>query len=380
MNFDQTINRHGIYSQKWDLQGGDYIPMWVADMDFPIPPAIKKALEERIKRESFGFTWIYDEVYQAIIDYYKNRYNAVVEKEWIVWVPSLMPGVNLACRMAGGHIMINTPMYPHIRALPKEAHTTVVETPLHEENLYYTMDFEAMERDITPEVKSFVLCNPHNPVGRVFTRDELEELTAFCRKHDLLVVSDEIHSDLVLEGEHIPYFLLSGEAAQHSVTLASASKTYNLPSVPYAYAIIPNKELREKYVDTCIGLFAPPPTFPMLVIETAYTKCEDWRLELIDYLRANRDYMEERIAKIPGLAVTHNEGSYLAWVDCRETGLEDPWTFFREKAGVNFNNGVDFAAPGFVRLNFGCPRSQLKDALDHMEAALAEDSVSCKAK
>lgn len=370
MDFNRRIDRRNICSEKWDLQGGDYLPMWVADMDFPIPRAITEALENRLKRESFGFSYVDDGVYQAIMDYYRKQFGIVVEKEWIVWVPSVMPGANLACRMAGGHLMINTPMYPHIRRLCREARTEALEVPLKLRKGVYTMDFDAMEQAMTPEVRVFVLSNPHNPVGRVFLREELEELDRFCRRHDLLVISDEIHSDLVLEGSHIPYFSLGKEAGEHSVTLSSASKTYNIPAIPYAYAVIPNPALRQRYLDECYGLFSPVPILAAEAIKTAYSQCEDWRRELLAYLRANRDYMEERIAAIPQLDVNHNEATYLAWVDCRKLEVEDPYVFFRERAGVNMNDGKDFGAAGFVRLNFGCPRAQLKEALDRMEDAI----------
>ncbi|MCD8077601.1 MAG: aminotransferase class I/II-fold pyridoxal phosphate-dependent enzyme [Lachnospiraceae bacterium] len=234
------------------------------------------------------------------------------------------------------------------------------------------MDFEAMEAACDENVKSFVLSNPHNPSGRVFSREELTELQDFCSRHDLLMISDEIHCDLVFEGKHVPWFSVNEEAREHSVTLTSASKTYNIPAIPYAFAIIPNAELRQKYLDICYGLFSPVGVLGIEALRAAYGQCGEWHRELIAYLRANRDYMEERIRSIPGISVNHNEATYLAFADCRELGLEDPWTFFREKAGVNFNDGRDFDAPGYVRINFACPRSQLKEALDRVETAVRE--------
>ena len=269
--------------------------------------------------------------------------------------------------------MINIPMYPHIRRLPLEAHTGVREVPLKEKDGYYEMDFEAMEKACDEKVKVFVMSNPQNPVGRVFTRSELERLQDFCSRHDLLMVSDEIHCDLLFEGEHIPYFTLNEEAKNHSVTLTSGSKTYNIPAIPCAFAIIPNPELRKKYEDICYGLFSPVSVMGIEALRAGYDKCKQWKADLLEYLRENRDYMEKRIEKMEGVTVVHNQATYLAWMDCRGLGLEDPWKFFREEAGVNFNNGVDFAAPGFLRINFGCPRSQLKEALDRMEAAIEKN-------
>lgn len=371
-NFDEILDRRGINAQKWDDQGGEYIPMWVADMDFRIPQPITDALKARLERESFGFSFIDDEMYEVILRHYRENFHCEIEKEWIVWVPSVMPGANLACRMTEGDIMFNTPMYPHIRRLPLEAHTGVREVPLKETDSFYEMDFEAMEKACDEKVKVFVMSNPHNPVGRVFTRTELEQLQDFCRRHGLLMVSDEIHCDMLFEGEHIPYFALNEEAKQNSITLTSGSKTYNIPAIPYAFAIIPNPELRRRYQDICYGLFAPVSMLGIEALKAGYGKCEEWRKELLAYLEANRDYMEARIRAIDGLSVVHNQATYLAWMDCRGIGVEDPYQFFREKAGVNFNDGRDFAAPGFVRVNFGCPRSQLKEALDRVEAAVRE--------
>ena len=370
VNFDEIVDRRGISAQKWDDQGGEYIPMWVADMDFRIPGPITEALKARIDKGTFGFSYIDDEMYRVISRHYREQYHCEVERDWIVFVPSVMPGANLACRMTGGDIMLNTPMYPHIRRLPQEAHTGVREVPLKETNGFYEMDFEAMEEACDENVTVFVMSNPHNPVGRVFTREELEQLEEFCRRHHLLMVSDEIHCDLVFEGEHIPYFSLSEEAKQNSITLTSGSKTYKIPAIPYAIAIIPNPELRKRYQDICYGLFSPVSVLGVEALKAGYGRCEEWRRELIDYLRANRDYMEERIAAIDGLSVVHNQATYLAWIDCRKLGVESPQKFFLKEAGVNFNDGADFAEPEFVRINFGCPRSQLKEALDRVEAAV----------
>lgn len=372
-NFDEIVERKNTVCEKWDYQGGDYIPMWVADMDFKSPPAILEALHKRVEHGVFGYTenkWCLTD---TIISYYKKKCNVDISPEWIVWVSSLMVGVNIACRMAKGNILYNVPMYSHIRKLTKEVHELALEVPLHKEekdgNLYFTMDFNAMEEQITDQVKSFVLCNPHNPVGRVYTKPELLEVSRFCREHDLVLISDEIHSDLILEGEHIPAFLIDDWARENSITLTSAAKTYNIASLPTAFAIIPNPELRKRYLDAAAGLIPTSNPLTIAAFQAAYTECDDWKEELLSYLRANRDYMEDWAKKMQ-IPITHLEGTYLSWMDVHKYGEQDLWKLLRKQAGVNYGNGVDFGEPGFLRINLACPKSQLIEALKRTEAVL----------
>ena len=267
--------------------------------------------------------------------------------------------------------MVATPMYPHInQKLPQEAGKPVIRVPLKQENGLYTFDFEAMEKAVTQDVTTFVLCNPHNPVGRVFTGKELEELFAFAARHDIVVVADEIHSDLILEGEHIPAITLNEAARQRVILHHSASKTYNIPGLPVAFAIIPNEKLRHKYEEVAATMHAPFDTLSFVALEAAFTKGEEWRQELLEYLKENKKWLDERISRIPGLSICHSEGTYLGWIDARETGLSDPAGFFMKEAGVKFNDGESFSAPGFIRVNFACPRAYLEEAFDKVEKAL----------
>ena len=375
-DFETCPPRKGTGCGKWDNQGGDYIPMWVADMDLPAPQKVVDAVTRRAQHPVYGYPILGDKYYDCVISYYKRLYGFDLPREWIVFVPAVMPGANMACRMLGGTIMNNTPMYPHIRKLAAETQLPRLEVPLRQDAAgRYEMDLDAMEKAIaaTPGVTTFILCSPHNPVGRVFSKEELNQLSAFCQKHGLTVISDEIHSELVFDDHvHTPYFLADDWAREHSITLTSGAKTYNIPALPMAFAIIPNAALRQKYEAYIAGLAAVPNVVAMEAFLVSYNECSDWKEALLRHLEGNRDYMEQRIAAMPGVSVTHNEATFLAWIDCRATGIEDPWTFFREKAGVNFNNGVDFGCPGFVRLNFGCTRAQLTQALDQMEAALRE--------
>ncbi len=371
LQFDQILNRKGTNCAKWDRQGGDFLPMWVADMDFKAPEPLLEAVQKRLDQGVFGYPASPKAAEEAVVGHYKRTYGVTVCPEWIVWIPSVMPGANLACRVGGGGILYSTPMYTHIRRLPEEARAEVTEVPMKETGLFYTMDFDALERAVTSKTGVYVLCNPHNPVGRVFTRNELEQTADFAKRHRLLVVADEIHCELVLEGEHIPYFSLNPEAEQNSITLCSAGKIANVPGLPLAYAIIPNPDLRKRFEAEALGLFSVRNILAETALTAAYNgSCDAWKKELRDYLRKNRDYLEARIAGIPGLSAVHNEATYLVWIDTRETQIADPFTFFRNEAGVHLNDGKTYGKDGFVRLNFGCPHSQLKEALDRMEAAV----------
>lgn len=372
-DFDKPfINQPEWGSFKWDLRKEYEIPMFVAVMDFDTPQPILDALRRRLEFPSFG----YDnsaEALTVLIAHYKKTYGVDIKREWLLNIPSVMPGVNCAVRVAGGAIMYCTPMYSHIRKTPLEAELPCVEVPMKKVDGRYCFDYEAMERAYTPEVKSFILCNPHNPVGRVFSKEELAELVRWCKAHEMLMISDEIHCELILEGEHTPLFACCEEAIHNTVTLSSPNKSCNIPAIPMGYAIIPDAELREKFVRASNHAFIKGLALNAVAFTAAYDgSCDQWKKEALDYLRANRDYMEQRISVIPGLSVLHNEGTYLAWVDCSALGLEVPSDFFREKTGVILNNGEDFGDVQCVRLNFGCPRAQLQEALDRMEKAVME--------
>lgn len=295
-DFDQIINRKGTSCAKWDGQGGDYIPMWVADMDFLTAPPILDALENRLSHGVFGYGGRWQDAVLSVVNHYKKTYQVEVDPEWVVYIPSVMPGANLACRTGGGGLIYCTPMYSHIRRLPQEAHTHVTEVPMKEKNLFYEMDFDALENKVTEDTGVFVLCNPHNPVGRVYTREELEQAAAFAGKHDLLVVCDEIHCELVLEGKHTPFFSVNEWAQQNSITLSSAGKIANIPSLPAGFAIIPNPEIRKKFKEQALGLFSTPNVLAVEALDAAYNgSCREWKEELVSYLRENRDYLEKRI-------------------------------------------------------------------------------------
>ena len=296
--------------------------------------------------------------------------------EEIVKTPGVVYAIGMAIQAftrPGDAVLIQQPVYYPFSSVILDNKRELVSNDLvyDKENLTYHIDFADFEKKIVENsVKLFLLCNPHNPVGRVFTGKELEELFAFAARHDIVVVADEIHSDLILEGEHIPAITLNEAARQRVILHHSASKTYNIPGLPVAFAIIPNEKLRHKYEEVAATMHAPFDTLSFVALEAAFTKGEEWRQELLEYLRENKKWLDERISRIPGLSICHSEGTYLGWIDARETGLSDPAGFFMKEAGVKFNDGESFSAPGFIRVNFACPRAYLEEAFDKVEKAL----------
>lgn len=370
--FDLTPNRANSDSVKWHMVSGDVLPMWVADMDIQSPPPVVEAVMERAAHPYYGYPYTQEALRPLIVAHYEKLYGATIQPEWIVWVPSVISGVVNALQMMGGTFMYYIPMYDHIRNLYAEAKLPVIEVPMQkDEKCHYTMDIDALEAAVTPEVKTLILCNPHNPVGRVYTKDELLSLQRFCTKHNLLLISDEIHCELDLEKRHIPLFSLNEEAAAYSVTVCSAGKICNIPGLPLGFAIIPNAELRAKFSSRQDGLLPSANVVTLAAYEKAYDgSCDAWKDELREYLKENRNIAEERFAGIPEIKIPHNEGTYLLWLDCSAMGLEDPAQFLLEKAHIKVSSGEIYGNPQCIRFNFGCPRSQLVEALDRIENAV----------
>jgi cystathionine beta-lyase len=243
--------------------------------------------------------------------------------------------------------------------------------PLLEKDNRWTFDFDRLERTMTPNTRLFILCNPHNPVGRIFNRDELMALVEICEKHDIVICSDEIHCGLLLDEDknHLPTSTLGPEVAKRTITLMSPSKTFNLPGLGCAFAVIPDEKLRRRFVQAMAGIVPHVNAMGYAAAEAAYRDCADWQAGLLDYLRGNRDTIAQAIAEMAPLSIAPVEATYLAWIDVRGAGLPNPVQFF-EDAGVGLQDGIEFDGPGFVRLNFGCPRPLLEAALDQMKTAL----------
>jgi cysteine-S-conjugate beta-lyase len=375
MTFDEPINRTGTSSLKWDrYQGRDIIPLWVADMDFRSPPAVIDALRQRIEHGIFGYTLPPKDLEDAIVAHLRDDFQWQIDRQWLVWLPGVVPGLTAACLTAGNsgdEVLTMTPVYPPFLSAPKQVGRQLKQVALAEKNGHWSIDFTALAQAITARTRLLLLCSPHNPVGRVFCRQELLQLAEFCQEHDLLVCSDEIHAGLILDGErhHIPCATLSPDMAARTITLNAPSKTFNIPGLGCSFAVISDQNLRRRFMQVIEGIVPHVNLLGYTAALAAYRDSRDWHQDLLSYLRGNRNLVQETIDGLPGLRMAHVEATYLAWIDTRDTGLAAPTTFF-EQAGVGLSDGAAFAGPGFVRLNFGCPRPLLQKALDRIERAI----------
>ena len=375
-DFDEPLDRCGQWSLKWDRYAGrDVIPMWVADMDFRCPAAITDALQARVDHGVFGYVEPGPELIEAIAARIASSYGWQTQPDWYVWLPGLVSGLNVVCRAigeAGDDVLTGVPIYPPFLSAPVHAERHCVRVPLLQENGRWSFEAEALRRSVTPRSRLLLLCNPHNPVGRVWTRQELEAIAEVALENDLMVCSDEIHCGLVLDADkpHLPFAAIAPEIAKRTITLTAASKTFNLPALGCAFAIVPDPELRARMRKVMAGLVHRPLGIGLWATLAAYRDGEPWRQALIDYLRGNRNMVADRVAAMPGISMTPVEATYLAWIDCRRLGAENPARYF-EDAGVGLYNGADFGTPGWVRLNFGTRRALLAEALDRMQRALS---------
>jgi len=372
-DFTSTINRKNTGSLKWDkYKDTDILPFWVADMEFKAAPEILNALQERINHGIIGYTVPYDSVVEAVAEYQLRQHHYELKADSLVWTPGIVPALNLAARAyakPGEAIMTATPVYPPFLTAPENSGRKLIEVPLIRSGDRDCFDFEAMEAAITPDTKVFILCNPHNPGGRVFTRTELQQLAEFCLRHELILCSDEIHCDLILEPgcEHFTTARLGKEVADITVTLMSPSKTYNIPGLACAYAIIENPKLRLQFKRAAQGIITEINTFGYVGCEAAYRHGEAWRQELIQVLRSNRDRLFSFIKEeLPRIKVLPMEATYLGWMDVGELQLADAPTHF-EQHGIGLSDGNYFHGKNHLRINFGCPSDQLEEGLKRLK-------------
>ena len=375
-DFDTPINRRGSGCIKYDRRP-ELDPFWVADMDFASAPAVLEALHQRVDHGIFGYAQAHQGVIDAIDGYLRDRRGAVVSKDHIVHLGGLVPALSLAARAfcrAGEAVMTCTPVYPPFLGVHHDAHVGLVTVDHVKANGRWEFDWDAMEVAVTPEVKVFLLCNPQNPLGRVFTAAEVTQLAEFCEKHDLVLVSDEIHCDLVFEETATPHFSalsLPEPLVRRSITLLSPSKTWNIAGLGYAFAVIPDDTLRRKFTNARGHTLSEINALAFHAAEAAYAKGEPWRMELLAYLKANRDTLVEFInTRCPGLTVQAGEATYLAWIDARGMGVENPAVHFEKTAGLFLSDGAYFGWPGWIRINFGCQRAHLLEGLEKIAAAL----------
>lgn len=371
-DFESVIDRRHGDSLKWNKYAGkDVLPLWVADMDFAAPPAVLAALDKRIAQGCLGYPVPWPALVETVLAHLQREYAWRVEREWLVWLPGLVTGINVACRAVDGDVLTATPVYPPFLSAPRLSGRQLAAVGLRLGDGGWGWDFAAMEAAITPATRLLLLCHPHNPVGRAWRAEELAALAAFCRRHDLLVCSDEIHCGLILDAgrQHIPLATIDGDFAERCITLMAPSKTYNIPGLGCAFAVISDAALRQRFCAVMRGIVPDVNVLGLTAAQAAYADCDDWRTALLGVLRANRDRLETAVLALPGLTMTHVEATYLAWIDARGIEVADPAGFF-EAAGVGLSRGDDFGLPGWVRLNFGCPRSTLEDALERMARAI----------
>ncbi len=371
-SFDTPVDRRGSDSFKWGKYAGrDILPLWVADMDFAAPPAVLAALHRRIEHGVFGYGGPWPSLTASVLAHLQDEYGWTIEPEWLVWLPGLVTGLNIACRAVDGTVLTATPIYPPFLSAPHFSGRKLNRVELARDDNRWHWDMAAMQQATTAATRLLLLCHPHNPVGRCWSRDELLALADYAERHDLVVCSDEIHCGLILDPDkrHIPFASLSPEIAQRSITLMAPSKTFNIPGLGCAFAVIPNPALRRQFERAMHGIVPHVNVLGLAACEAAFRDGGDWHRDLITYLRGNRDRVSASIGSLPSLRMAPVEATYLAWIDVRDLCLANPAAHF-EAHGIGLSDGADFGAPGWLRLNFGCPRATLDEALARFERAV----------
>jgi cystathionine beta-lyase len=390
-DFDHPVNRENTHAVKLDAREAvfgraDVLPVWVADMDFAAPQAVTDALSERALHPVYGYTMFPDSLYSAMHDWFRQRHQWSFQREWVLMAPGVVPSLNAACMACtdpGDEVIIQPPVYPPFFSSVRQTGRQVLENPLLAEkqedgNLYYRMNLAHLEQCAArPQAKMLLLCSPHNPIGRVWSEAELTAVLDICRRHNLVLLSDEIHCDLVFSDSHRHRMLAAlARPDDQLITAIAPSKTFNVPGLGLSAMVIANSGLRQKMVDVLKSFHMPQSNpFSVTSFEAGYRHGGPWLDQLMDYLQANRDFVVNQVSqRLPGINVSAPEGTYLMWLDCRALGLDDTGLkrLFVEQAGVGMNPGVSFGAngSGFMRLNIGCPRATLEQVIERIQAAL----------
>jgi cystathionine beta-lyase len=377
-DFDTPIARRGTGCIKYDRRP-DLDPFWVADMDFVSAPCILEALHLRVKHGVFGYAQAHEGLNEAIINYLRDRRGAVVPIEQIVHLGGLVPALSLAARafcLAGDSVMTCTPVYPPFLGVHHDAGVGLIRVDHVLNDGRWSFDWQAMEQAVTPTTRVFLLCNPQNPLGKVFSKTEVERLAEFCEAHDLILVSDEIHCDLIFDEALTPHFSglnLADRFAQRTITLLSPSKTWNIAGLGYAYAVIPNDSIRRKFTAARGHTLSEINALSYYAAEAAYRDGEPWRRELVSYLQQNRDTLAAFIStRCPDLSVRPGDATYLAWIDASGLGVDNPAVHFEKNAGLFLSDGAFFGWPRHIRFNFGCPRARMLEGLEKIAASARE--------
>lgn len=380
MNFDKNIDRRQTESLKWRRWDPDILAMWVADTDFEVPQEVMDAIHARVDHGILGYGFAPDGLTDVVTSRLARLYDWKVSNEQVQYVPGIVTGFNVAVRgfcKPGEEVIYQVPAYPPFIRAPRGAGMQGVQNAMVlGESGQYEVDFELFERQIIDnKVRVFILCNPHNPTGRVYRRDELEKFAEICLRHDVIIVSDEIHCDILYDDrKHIPIAGLSKEISDVTITLQAPSKTYNIAGLHTSVAIIQNEELRQRYNASKAGLVGTPCILGMYAAKAAYEHGDAWLQAQLAYLQANRDLIDEALqTDLKPIKWAKPEATFLAWLDCRDLGVERSMQeFFLDRAKVGFNDGPEFGevGQGFVRLNFGTTRANIQLAIEKMKAAI----------
>ena len=375
-NFDEPVNRRNTHSLKWDVKEQE-LPMWVADMDFQTAPEIQEAIRERAAHGVFGYSIVPEEWYQAYMGWWERRHHFSMEKEWLVFCTGVVPAISSMVRKlttAGENVLVQTPVYNIFFNSIVNNGRNIVESPLRYDGNTYQMDFEDLERKFSdPQTTLMILCNPHIPVGRIWSREELEQVGKLCRKYHVTVISDEIHCDLTSPGqEYIPFASVSENCKNTSITCMAPTKAFNLAGLQTAAVAVPNPNLRHKvWRGLNTDEVAEPNSFAVEAAVAAFTKGEAWLDELREYIQENKNFAEDFLKKeVPQMKQVPSQATYLLWLDCREMlGCAAEFTqYLREHTGLYLSEGQQYGENGssFIRMNIACSRSRLEDGLKRL--------------
>ena len=374
--FDELVNRRNTHSLKWDVKEHE-LPMWVADMDFQTAPEIQEAIRERVSHGVFGYSIVPEEWYQAYMGWWERRHHFSMEKEWLVFCTGVVPAISSMVRKlttAGENVLVQTPVYNIFFNSIVNNGRNIVESPLRYDGNTYQMDFEDLERKFSdPQTTLMILCNPHNPVGRIWSREELEQVGGLCRKYHVTVISDEIHCDLTSPGqEYIPFASVSENCKNTSITCMAPTKAFNLAGLQTAAVAVPNPNLRHKvWRGLNTDEVAEPNSFAVEAAVAAFTKGEAWLDDLREYIQENKNFAEDFLKKeVPQIKQVSSQAAYLLWLDCRDMhGCAGEFTqYLREHTGLYLSEGKQYGENGssFIRMNIACSRSQLEDGLKRL--------------
>tara|TARA_B100000686_G_scaffold241769_1_gene250419 strand:- start:14852 stop:15997 length:1146 start_codon:yes stop_codon:yes gene_type:complete len=376
-DFDTLIDRIETRSTKWlKFDDPDVLPMWVADMDFQCPPEVISAIKERANQGIFGYTEIPTDLTPLLQKRLLKNSGWEIDPDWVTWLPGVVVGLNVACRTAlspGDMVMTPSPIYRPFIYASDNMNRGMLKTDLINNKGRLELDYDSIQSLISEEIKMFFFCNPHNPGGTMFKKEEIEKLVNICEENKTIICADEIHSDLILDPNksHLHLAQINDYALNNSITLLSPTKTFNMQGLPCGAAIIPNPELRQEFRRNMRGIAAHIGVFSYTAAQAAYKYGDPWYQELIKYLRKNKELLSKEISEIKGLSLYGPDATYLAWIDCSQSGLEDPSDFFIN-AGVGVHRGEWFGDQNFVRLNFGCPQSRLEEALTRIKKAFSQ--------